>query len=78
MLFLLPLALLCVCLPGARIARRGEFFDSLDRDYTGAVKGIFAVLIVFSHMLGYIDPVTAADRAQAAEKLSAMKKVFEQ
>ena len=51
---ILWVVLLCVVsLVGIRFSGYRE--DYLSKDATNAIKGIFAVLILFSHMRGYLD-----------------------
>lgn len=52
---ILVVILLAVALWGCRLSISGHD-DYLGREQTGAVKGIFAVLILFAHMKGYIAP----------------------
>ena len=51
---ILWIALLCVVsMVGVRFSKYHE--DYLSKDSTNAIKGIFAVVILYSHMRGYLD-----------------------
>lgn len=52
---ILVIILLAVALWGCRLSVSGHD-DYLGREQTGAIKGIFAILILYSHMRGYIAP----------------------
>lgn len=50
---ILVIALAAVALWGVSFSLRGHE-DYLSRESTGSVKGIFAVIILYSHMRGYV------------------------
>lgn len=53
MMDVLIVALIAVCLWGLKFSRE-QFPDYIDKPQTESVKGIFTILILFSHMRGYI------------------------
>lgn len=57
---ILFIILIALCLWGAKVSVDGHP-DYIDREQTTAVKGIFAVLILFSHSRGYLAPETLGD-----------------
>lgn len=47
------IAFLCICLYKARFSNFHE--DYMKKEQTGSVKGVFAIIIVFSHFRGYVE-----------------------
>ena len=58
---ILLLILAMVILYGTRVSFRG-YTDYIDRAQTDSIKGIFAVIILYSHMKGYLSPPGEHDR----------------
>ncbi|MDE6097912.1 MAG: acyltransferase [Muribaculaceae bacterium] len=52
---ILVVILFLLCLYGIRLSYKGHS-DYLGRSQTDSVKGIFAIIILFSHMRGYLPP----------------------
>ena len=53
MIWLFAIFAIC-CLIGIKFSRKG-FKDYLDKEQTNAIRGIFAMIIFFSHFRGYVD-----------------------
>ncbi|MBQ9993179.1 MAG: acyltransferase [Clostridia bacterium] len=67
MYLLISLALVVICFIGASVAPKGEIFsDYMSKDRTTSIKGVFAYIIVLSHMLQYISTSGADNIARAA------------
>lgn len=56
MIWLFAIFVIC-CLIGIKFSRKG-FKDYLDKDQTNAIRGIFAMIIFFSHFNGYVDSLS--------------------
>jgi|LSQX01.2.fsa_nt_gb hypothetical protein len=50
-----------LCLYGIKINTKGFNFDYMSREKTGSIKGIFVILVLFSHYINYFSELNATD-----------------
>lgn len=66
MYFAVLAVLVVLCCIGAGVPGKGKIFDDyMSQERTTSIKGVFAVIIVMSHMLQYISTGNPADRFAA-------------